>query len=153
MTVEPAKDFSRGSIYFVDPLTPLVTCPNCNHDFVAQYSAKVEKFTCDNCGNECDPDFVQRGKRPVLIIQNPAFDFFNTITVIPITSQEKAKDKVGAVHIPKGKPSGLTKDSWALIWQVRTINKNLFFKENYLGKVSAQKLKELKMTLKKHLLL
>lgn len=73
MAVELATDFSQGSIYFVDPLTPFVTCPNCSHNFVARYSAKVEKFTCDNCGGECDPDFVQRGKRPVLILQNPAF--------------------------------------------------------------------------------
>jgi mRNA-degrading endonuclease toxin of MazEF toxin-antitoxin module len=153
MAVELANDFSRGSIYFVDPLTPLVACSNCQHYFVAHYSAKVEKFTCDHCGNECDPDFVQRGKRPVLIVQNPTFVFFNTISVIPITSQEKAKDKIGAVHLPAGKPSGLTKDSWALVWQIRTINKNLFFKENYLGKVSAQKLKEIKATPKKHLLL
>ena len=153
MNSELAKDFSPGRIYFVDPLTPLVICPTCKHHFVAHYSAKIEKFTCDKCGSECDPDFVQRGKRPVLIVQNPAFDFFNTISIIPITSQEKAKDKIGALHIPKGKPSGLNKDSWALIWQIRTINKNLFFKENYLGKVPAKKLKDIRKALKLHFLL
>lgn len=153
MPLELAKDFSRGSIYLVDPLTPLVTCPNCSHQFVARYSTQVERFTCEKCGNASDPDFVQRGKRPVLLAQNPAFDFFNTASVLPITSQEKARDKVGALHIPKGKPSGLDKDSWALVWQIRTINKNLFFKENYLGKVSSKKQKEINAALRKHLLL
>ncbi len=153
MIPELTKDFSRGSIYFVDPLTPLVTCPSCRHQFVALYSAPVEKFTCEKCGQPCDPDFVHRGKRPVLIVQNPAFDFFNTVSVIPITSQEKAREKVGAIHIPKGKPAGLEKHSWALAWQIRTINKNLFFKEDYLGKISGKKLKEVNTALRKHLLL
>ncbi len=153
MKPELAKDFSRGSIYFVDPLAPLVTCPSCRHQFVALYAAQVEKFTCEKCGSACDPDFVHRGKRPVLIVQNPAFDFFNTISVLPITSQEKARGKVGAVHISKGKSTGLEKDSWALAWQIRTINKNLFFKENYLGKVSGKKQKEINAALRKHLLL
>lgn len=92
--MELANDFSIGNIYFVDPLTPLVACPNCHHNFVAHYSAKVEKFTCTNCGNECDPDFVQRGKRPVLIVQNPAFDFFNTMKIISAKSPPKSSKRL-----------------------------------------------------------
>ncbi len=153
MAVELANNFSKGSIYLVDPLTPLVTCPQCGNQFIAQYSATIEEFVCNNCGHKCDPNFLHRGKRPVLVIQNPSYDFLNTITVIPITSQPKAKGKIGAIFIAKGKPSGLDKDSWALVWQVRTLNKNVFFKENYLGKVSSKVLNQINSALRKHLLL
>jgi len=153
VTIELATNFSKGSIYLVDPLTPLVTCTRCSKQFVAHYTAKVEKFICSNCGYKCDPNFLHRGKRPVLVIQNPSYDFLNTITVIPITSQYKAKGKLGAIFIPKGKASGLNKDSWALVWQIRTLNKNVFLKENYLGKVSSRVLKQIDSNLQKHLLL
>lgn len=151
MNIQLATDFSRGSIYFVDPLTPLIICPNCENQFIAKYTANIEKFVCNNCGHQCDPNFVHRGKRPVLVIQNPGYDFLNTITVIPITSQPKAKGKIGSVFIPKGKPSGLDKNSWALTWQIRILNKNVFFKENYLGKASSKVLKLVNSNLRKHL--
>ena len=153
MALELATDFSKGSIYLVDPLRPLVTCPECGRKFVAHYRAKVEKFTCKTCGHRCDPDFVQRGERPVILLQNPGFEFFNTCSVVPVTSQPKAKGKIGAVFIPKGKPSGLQRDSWALVWQIRTLNKNLFLKQNYLGKVSPDVLEALDVRLRKHLFL
>ena len=50
MNVELADDFSKGSIYLVDPLTPLGKCSNCDNYFVAHYSATIEKFTCNKCG-------------------------------------------------------------------------------------------------------
>lgn len=152
-SLELATDFSKGSIYLVDPLNPLVICPECGRRFVAHYRAKVEKFLCKNCGHRCDPDFVHRGKRPVILLQNPVFEFFNTLSVVPVTSQPKARGKIGAVFIPKGKPSGLQKDSWALVWQIRTLNKNLFLKQNYLGKVPSDALEEIDASLRKHLLL
>ena len=107
MAVELATKFPRGGIYLVDPLTPLVTCPRCSIQFVAHYSAKVEEFICSNCGFKCDPDFLHRGKRPVVIIQNPSYDFLNTLTVIPITSQPKASGKLGAIFYTKRKTLGI----------------------------------------------
>lgn len=65
----------------------------------------------------------QQGVRPVLIIQNDVGNHFgNTVLVVPITSQMK-KDMPTHMRISQG-TAGLTKDSTALIEQMRTVDKS-----------------------------
>lgn len=65
----------------------------------------------------------QQGVRPVLIIQNDVGNHFgNTVLVVPITSQIK-KDMPTHMRISQG-TAGLTKDSTALIEQMRTVDKS-----------------------------
>lgn len=65
----------------------------------------------------------QQGVRPVLIIQNDVGNHFgSTVLVVPITSQMK-KDMPTHMRISQG-TAGLTKDSTALIEQMRTVDKS-----------------------------
>lgn len=72
----------------------------------------------------------QQGIRPVLIVQNDIGNHFgNTVLVVPITSQMK-KDMPTHVRIAQG-TAGLTKDSTALVEQMRTVDKSRL--KNYIG--------------------
>ena len=69
------------------------------------------------CGSE------QQGVRPVLIIQNDVGNHFgNTVLVVPITSQNK-KEMPTHLRLSQGE-GGLTKDSTALVEQMRTVDKS-----------------------------
>lgn len=65
----------------------------------------------------------QQGIRPVLIIQNDIGNHFgNTVLVVPITSQNK-REMPTHLRISSG-IAGLTKDSTALVEQMRTVDKS-----------------------------
>lgn len=64
-----------------------------------------------------------RGFRPVLVIQNDILNAnLNTIVIVPITSNLNAKGKLTTYFLPKI-VSGLNQDSVALLFQIRTIDK------------------------------
>ena len=69
------------------------------------------------CGSE------QQGIRPVLIIQNDVGNHYgSTVLVVPITSQNK---KIMPTHLRiSSGTAGLTKDSTALVEQMRTVDKS-----------------------------
>jgi mRNA interferase MazF len=65
----------------------------------------------------------QQGIRPVLIIQNDIGNHFgSTVLVVPITSQNK-REMPTHFRISSG-TAGLTKDSTALVEQMRTVDKS-----------------------------
>jgi mRNA interferase MazF len=66
----------------------------------------------------------QAGFRPVLIMQNNVLNqHLSTVIIVPITANLKAKDKLTTYFLPKD-TSQLDKDSVALLFQMRTIDKN-----------------------------
>lgn len=76
----------------------------------------------------------QGGFRPVVVVQNNiANDILNTVMVAPLTSNPKAAGYLLTAQID-AKNSGLYRDSIALLFQVRTIDKRRLVKR--LGRVS-----------------
>ena len=84
----------------------------------------------------------QAGTRPVIILQNNILNKnLNTVIIIPITSNLSAKDKITTYFLAKN-ISSLNKDSVALLFQIRTINKNRLTKKiSELNKQTFRKLK------------
>lgn len=76
----------------------------------------------------------QQGIRPVLIIQNDVGNHFgSTVLVVPITSQNK-REMPTHLRISSG-IAGLTKDSTALVEQMRTVDKSRL--KNCIGCLTA----------------
>ena len=87
-------------------------------------------YMCDLGNNNGS---IQKGKRPVLVIQtNEINQFSTTVVVIPITSVLKKKDFMA--HVLLGNMEGLSKSSMAMIEQIRTVNVSDL--ECYLGFIS-----------------
>ncbi len=85
--------------------------------------------------------------RPVLIFQNTKLnEIFNTIFVIPITSQLKAKWYMLTYFLDKN-ISWLDKDSICLIFQPRTISKQRLIKK--VWEISNDWLESIKIELEK----
>lgn len=78
-------------------------------------------------------DNVQKGRRPVVVVQNNAGNIYSqTVIVAPITSRHK---KMLPVHVAVTKEeTGLPLDSVVLLEQITTINKNQL--SNFIGKVN-----------------
>ena len=75
----------------------------------------------------------QRGRRPVIIIQNDIGNKYSpTVIVAAITSEVKHKGNL-PVHHMIGPVDGLKKDSYILLEQIRTIDKKRL--DRYIGKI------------------
>jgi mRNA interferase MazF len=66
----------------------------------------------------------QVGNRPAIIFQSPQFEKqLSTVLIIPLTSQLAAQTFSGTFLIPPDGENGLAKDSVALVFQLRAIDK------------------------------
>jgi len=84
----------------------------------------------------------QKGFRPVLVIQKSNLsDILNTVVIIPISSNLKAKGLMMTMFIQK-KESGLPKDSVALAFQIRTVDKKRLKKK--VGGICERRVREVK---------
>ena len=82
----------------------------------------------------------QGGRRPVLVLQNNAGNFYApTLIVAPVTSQSEKREK--AVHYFIGRQGGLYEPSMVLLEQIRTIDKTRI--EGYIGKLSRSSMEEI----------
>ena len=80
----------------------------------------------------------QGGKRPVLVLQNNAGNYYSpTLIIAPITSQLHKLDQ--PTHLLIGKEGGLYQDSMVELEQIRTIDKSRV--QYYIGKVSKETMK------------
>lgn len=71
----------------------------------------------------------QAGLRPVLILQGNLLNSeLNTVLIAPITSNMKLKGFMTTCFLPKSKTK-LKKDSLALLFQIRAIDKTRLIKE------------------------
>lgn len=87
----------------------------------------------------------QGGLRPVLVLQNNTLNrYLSTVVIAPITSNLEAKGLMTTYFIPAQK-SQLKKDSVALLFQVRTIDKGRLKKP--LGKITGFDFSELRVRL------
>ena|SRR5436190_11030266 len=82
----------------------------------------------------------QAGTRPVLVVQNnEANARIPTVTVIPLTGNLRASRFLFTVLIPSAE-SGLPKDSVALVFQIRTLDKSrLTHKSGHLSDLLMEK--------------
>ncbi len=85
----------------------------------------------------------QAGYRPVLVIQNNILNKnLNTAVIVPITTNLKAKGLLTTFFLP-AETSTLPKDSVALLFQIRTLDKKRLKKKiSNLGPQVFLKLKE-----------
>ncbi|WNE41021.1 MAG: Endoribonuclease MazF [Mycoplasmataceae bacterium] len=80
--------------------------------------------------------------RPSLILSNDIQnEYSNDILVAPITSVEINNIELAELLIKSNKECGLDKDSKALIYIIRTVDKKFRLK-NLIGKISAEELKK-----------
>ena len=76
----------------------------------------------------------QRGRRPVLVMQNNLGNkYSDVITILPLTSQKKKEDL--PTHVPISEPFLLT-DSEVLVEQVRSISRERFIAK--VGRISQE---------------
>ncbi|KKM10547.1 hypothetical protein SY88_12770 [Clostridiales bacterium PH28_bin88] len=134
------RDFRRKLIYKVSALKFTTRCIECDQLFVGQLPEPTYDLKCPHCGADNDPDHVQRGYRPFLIVQNESYTApLTTVLAVPITTSVLAKNKIGAVRIP---PPIMPEDSYALCWQPRPLNKTNFFAEKKIGEIDDKIMKE-----------
>jgi len=120
----------QGEIYLLDLQPSWLICPFCKMQFSPD-------LICPNCGKNISTSQVQTGKRPVIVIQRDGLNnLFETILIVPLTSNLKALRFKGAVEILADKQNGLRADSAALVFQLRVVSKNLFSQQQRVGKVS-----------------
>lgn len=77
--------------------------------------------------------------RPVLVIQNDIGNrFCDTVIVVPLTTEKKAKKLFFTVLIESNPQTGLLENHVALFSQIRTIDRKRFTNDNYLGRIDEQ---------------
>lgn len=91
----------------------------------------------------------QAGARPVLVVQNnDANRFISTVTIIPLTSNLKAKRFLFTTLIPASQ-SGLPQDSVALAFQIRTVDKSRLRRK--VGRLSPDHMRAVERAVNSHL--
>ena len=85
-----------------------------------------------NLGND-----LTKLRRPVLVIQNDVGNkHCQTIIVVPLTTMCKLKRLLFSVYIPANINTGLKEDHVALFSQIRTLQKEHFANDAYLGRLN-----------------
>lgn len=75
-------------------------------------------------------------KRPVLVIQNDIGNLYcNSVIIVPLFLNVSLKKMLLAVEIKAGGGNGLARDHIAPFTQIRTIDKTLLDRKNYLGQI------------------
>lgn len=87
----------------------------------------------------------QSGFRPAIIINQN----LNIITIIPLTSNEKALNYLFTLKINPNKENNLSRTSIALIFQIRAIDKNKLYKK--LGELTQEESEKIDLTLENYL--
>ncbi|MGF7185355.1 mRNA interferase MazF [Desulfitispora alkaliphila] len=78
----------------------------------------------------------QELNRPVLVIQNDVGNrLYDSTIVVPLSPKVQAKRLFVSVIAPADHTTGLKEEHVALFFQIRTLSKEKFNYENYLGKV------------------
>lgn len=95
----------RGEVYLAGLQPTHIICPHC-------HQRSPLSMKCRNCGKTIQISHVQRGRRPVIIVQEDRFNaYFDTVLVIPLTSNLKALRFEGVVEVKKTSENGLREDS------------------------------------------
>jgi len=90
--------------------------------------------------DERDRPFI----RPVLVIQNDIGNrLCSSIIVVPLTPEKYARKVLFGVLIPGNKETGLNSEYVALFSQIRTLSKEKFHENNYLGSINKDIRKEI----------
>jgi len=80
-------------------------------------------------------------QRPVLVIQNDIGNkYCQSVIVVPLTTLKKVKKLLFSVPIPANSKTGLKEEHIALFSQIRTLQKERFTNDSYLGRIDAETL-------------
>ena len=90
---------------------------------------------------------IKKTRPAVVVTNNIANQFSPVIVVVPLTSQKL--DKIRAFEVLLTKATGLTKNSKAVIAQLRTVDRSRLQKK--IGSLSAADMKSIDNSLKLHL--
>lgn len=82
-------------------------------------------------------------RRPVLVIQNDIGNkYCQSVIVVPLTTLKKVKKLLFSVPIPANTQTGLKEEHVALFSQIRTLQKEHFTNDSYLGRLNCETLKK-----------
>lgn len=145
MTRATDADLGQGSVYFLDPALLAVRCAHCREHF--EYI--VPPVKCPSCHQVINADHLQREPRPVIIVTETSFIPRTTVvTVVPLTTTPQPVET--RMRFEGGLVPGITKDSFALVHQLRAVNKASFFKEQKRGTLPSGALALLKAHLRNY---
>jgi len=90
----------------------------------------------------------QKGRRPVIVVQDEDYAAgLPVVLVVPLSTSRRSMRFAGTVLIKATKMSGLRIDSVALVFQLRTIDRNRI--RNKLGAISSNELHQIFLELDK----
>jgi mRNA interferase MazF len=76
--------------------------------------------------------------RPVLVIQNDIGNrLYDSVIVVPLSPKIQTKRLFVSIGIKPAEIPGLNEEHVALFFQIRTIDKSKFLKDNFLGKIDS----------------
>ena len=82
-------------------------------------------------------------RRPILVIQNDIGNkYCQSVIVVPLTTLRKVKKLLFSVPIPANTKTGLKEEHVALFSQIRTLQKDRFTNDSYLGRIDSDTLKK-----------
>lgn len=120
----------QGWIYFINPYRVSIRCKlGHNHIYDLNEPGKIECKT-NSCTQIINSSRVFRGEHPYIIWTSDQFqddvEYIQTFTVIPLTSQETCKGLPTAYPINSTSKNGLSKNSFALVHQICTVDASCF---------------------------
>ena len=78
-------------------------------------------------------------RRPVLVIQNDIGNkYCSSVIIVPLTTIRKMKKLLFALAVPASAKTGLKEEHFALFSQIRTLQKEHFTNDTYLGRLDPQ---------------
>lgn len=141
LAVKPAKGsffIERGDIYLLD-----VDTGRCGRP--------VDVRPVDERPQETErrPGGRERGRQPVLVIQNDVGNRFGaSVIVVPLLPGLRLKNTLLGVLLTSGGGNGLPEDSVALFSQIMTVDKSLFRRDNFMGRPDDEALRRVDEAIK-----
>lgn len=80
-------------------------------------------------------------RQPVLVIQNDIGNHYcNSVIVVPLLPKLQLKNLLLGVQLAAGGSNGLATNHVAIFTQIRTVDKSLFKRDNYIGRPSVEEM-------------
>ncbi|MEG4348685.1 type II toxin-antitoxin system PemK/MazF family toxin [Microcoleus sp. LAD1_D3] len=120
----------QGWIYFINPYRVSLRCKlGHHHIYEIHEPGKIECKTI-SCTQVINSSRVFRGEHPYIVWTSDQFQdeskYIQTLTLIPLTSQETYKGLPTVYPINSTSTNGLSKNSFALVHQICTVDANCF---------------------------
>lgn len=120
----------QGWIYFINPSRVSLRCKFGHHHIYERNEPGDIECKTISCTQVINSSRVFRGKHPYIVWTSDEFQdestYIQTLTLIPLTSQETSKGLPTVYPINSTSTNGLDKTSFALVHQICTVDANCF---------------------------